>query len=216
MPKGIIFDMDGLLVDSEIISFKMYRALLAHHGILDFTTNDYATNYSGHNELDNMNNLIQTFNLPITTATGLHYVQQIETELLEKGVALKPGAQQLLAFLADHQYLIGLATSSTADRAHLILKQNNIQHYFDTLTFNAEINHGKPAPDIFNKARTKMALAPNDALIFEDSEAGIQAANAANIPVICIPDMHQPAPAILAKAVAVYPNLTAAIAYFEQ
>lgn len=215
MIKATVFDMDGLLLDTEIVSLKMYQELLKQHGITTFTSDIYAENYSGHNAIDNMTNLIDTYQLPITVEEGLAITDVIESELLTTGVNIKPGANDLLAYLKAHNYHIGLATSSTRDRAIMVLEQNNILQYFEEMTFNAEVAHGKPAPDIFTKAMEKLSVSPEETVIFEDSEAGIMAGVASGAQVICIPDMHTPNGELLDKTAATYPDLGQAITFFE-
>ena len=214
MKKAVIFDLDGLLIDSEIISYKMYADLLQKHN-LRFTLDTYARQYSGKNEVTNMQNLIFTYHLPITLEQGLSYVSALEKEYFAKGVPLKPGARELLRFLKHSKVKILLASSSTRERALFVLAQNGIESYFDAMVFGPEIEHGKPAPDIFIKAREKSGEASGDCLVLEDSEAGIRAAYAAGIDVICIPDMKRPDGAFLSAAAAVLPSLLDVPAWLE-
>ena len=206
MKKAVIFDLDGLLIDSEIISYKMYADLLQKHN-LRFTLDTYARQYSGKNEVTNMQNLIFTYHLPITLEQGLSYVSALEKEYFAKGVPLKPGARELLHFLKRRDIKILLASSSTRERALSVLAQHGIENCFDAMVFGPEIAHGKPALDIFIKAREKSGEASADCLVLEDSEAGIRAACAAGIDVICVPDMKRPDGAFLSAAAAVLPSL---------
>lgn len=206
MKKAVIFDLDGLLIDSEIISYKMYADLLQKHN-LRFTLDTYARHYSGKNEVTNMQNLIFTYHLPITLEQGLAYVDALEKGYFAEGVPLKPGARELLHFLKRRDIKILLASSSTRERALSVLAQHGIENCFDAMVFGPEIAHGKPAPDIFIKAREKSGEASADCLVLEDSEAGIRAAYAAGIDVICVPDMKRPDGAFLSAAAAVLPSL---------
>ena len=95
MINAVIFDLDGLLIDSEIISYKIYKEILYPFGY-DFTIEDYAQNFSGKTEVKNVTNLIDTYNLPWTIDEGLDTVLKIENKLLEQGVDLKSGAKELL------------------------------------------------------------------------------------------------------------------------
>ena len=206
MKKAVIFDLDGLLIDSEIISYKMYADLLRKYQFR-FSLERYARQYSGKNEVTNMQNLIFTYHLPITLEQGLSYVSALEKGYFAEGVPLKPGARELLHFLKRRDIKILLASSSTRERALFVLAQNGIENCFDAMVFGPEIAHGKPAPDIFIKAREKSGEASADCLVLEDSEAGIRAAYAAGIDVICVPDMKRPDGAFLSVAAAVLPSL---------
>lgn len=206
MKKAVIFDLDGLLIDSEIISYKMYADLLQKHN-LRFTLDTYVRHYSGKNGVTNMQNLIFTYHLPISLEQGLAYVDALEKGYFAEGVPLKPGARELLHFLKRRDIKILLASSSTRERALSVLAQHGIENCFDAMVFGPEIAHGKPAPDIFIKAREKSGEASADCLVLEDSEAGIRAAYAAGIDVICVPDMKRPDGAFLSVAAAVLPAL---------
>lgn len=206
MKKAVIFDLDGLLIDSEIISYKMYADLLQKHN-LRFTLDTYARHYSGKNGVTNMQNLIFTYHLPISLEQGLAYVDALEKGYFAEGVPLKPGARELLHFLKRRDIKILLASSSTRERALSVLAQHGIENCFDAMVFGPEIAHGKPAPDIFIKAREKSGEASADCLVLEDSEAGIRAAYAAGIDVICVPDMKRPDGAFLSVAASVLPSL---------
>lgn len=139
MKKAVIFDLDGLLIDSEVISHRLYDELLHRYG-KSVTVAEYARDYSG-----------------------------------KTGVA------------------VVLATSSVRERAVEVLTRLGVVQYFDDMVFGTEIERGKPWPDIFLKAAEKAHAAPADCLVLEDSEAGIQAAHAAGIDVLCVPDMKMPA-----------------------
>ena len=191
MIKAVIFDLDGLLIDSEIISYKIYKEILHQFGY-DFSMEEYAQNFSGKTEVKNVTNLIDTYNLPWSVEIGLNNVLKIEREFLAEGVVLKTGAKELLSYLKNKCFKIAIASSSTKDRALTILRQHNIIEYFHEFVFGYEVEKGKPDPDIFLKACDKLSVKPEECLVLEDSEAGIQAAYSANIPVICIPDMKVP------------------------
>ena len=166
MKKAVIFDLDGLLIDSEIISYKMYADLLQKHN-LRFTLDTYARHYSGKNGVTNMQNLIFTYHLPISLEQGLAYVDALEKGYFAEGVPLKPGARELLHFLKRRDIKILLASSSTRERALSVLAQHGIQNCFDAMVFGPEIAHGKPAPDIFIKAREKSGEASADCLVLD-------------------------------------------------
>ncbi|CUO91402.1 haloacid dehalogenase superfamily%2C subfamily IA%2C variant 3 with third motif having DD or ED [Clostridium baratii] len=212
MIKAVIFDLDGLLIDSEIISYKIYKEILNQFGH-DFSMEEYAQNFSGKTEVKNVTNLIDKYSLPWTVEIGLNNVLEIESKFLAQGVTLKTGAKELLEYLKDKCFKIAIASSSTEDRALTILRQHNIIEYFDEFVFGHEVKKGKPNPDIFLKACDKLLERPEECLVLEDSEAGIQAAYSASIPVICIPDMKVPNQHYLDMTKTVLHSLEEVIAY---
>lgn len=213
--KSVIFDLDGLLINSEIVSFEIYKELLAQHQH-DFTLENYAQNYSGRAGTLNMENIIKEYRLPLSIEEGLTHTDGIEEKYVEEGIALMNGALELLDYLKEKKYEISLASSSTRARAFTILKQNGIFDYFSHFTFGPEIENGKPAPDIFLMACEKTGFQKHETLILEDSQSGIQAALSADIPVICIPDMKEPHKDFLNQAEAVLPSLHEVIRWLER
>lgn len=93
------------------------------------------------------------------------------------------------------------------------MRQHNIIEYFDEFVFGNEVEKGKPNPDIFLKACDKISVNPEECLVLEDSESGIQAAYSANISVICIPDMKVPNQYYLNMTKAVLSSLEEVIYY---
>ena len=171
----IIFDLDGLLIDSEIISCRICQDL-TEDCQQHISMETYAQNYSGKTEIHNISTLIEEFNLPISVEEGMAFVALKEKEYLKEGVALKQGARELLTYLKNNQYKMILATSSTGERALSILDQNEVTAYFDYMVFATEVKKSKPNPDIFLKACEYAKEPPENCLVLEDSEAGIQAA----------------------------------------
>ena len=211
---AVIFDLDGLLADTEIISLKVYQELLKDFGI-PFTEETYSREYSGHREEENVQRFLDTYDLPWNFDQTLEKVYELEARILAKGVNLKKGAKNLLAFLQREGILIALATSSVESRARIILDSNGILSLFDHLVFAKDVKRSKPYPDIFLKACSDLNVLPEHCLVLEDSEAGIEAAYRAGIPVICIPDLKMPAQSFLNKTEQVFQDLDAVRDYLE-
>ena len=211
---AVIFDLDGLLADTEIISLKVYQELLKDSGI-PFTEETYSREYSGHREEENVQRFLATYDLPWNFDQTLEKVYELEARILAKGVNLKKGAKNLLAFLQREGIPITLATSSVESRARMILDSNDILSLFDHLVFAKDVKRSKPYPDIFLKACRDLNVLPENCLVLEDSEAGIEAAYRAGIPVICIPDLKIPAQSFLNKTEQVFQDLDAVRDYLE-
>lgn len=215
MKKAVIFDLDGLLIDSEKISYQVFQKLIEpYEGFLDIDT--YVKKYTGHSYKQNLENLIKTYALPLSIEEADQIAQPIAEKLLQQGVPLKSGVKELLEYLKTNSYSIVLATSSNRTRAQELLSNHEILDYFEDAVYGPEIKRGKPYPDIFLKAAQKAEALPENCLILEDSEAGIQAGASAQIPVICIPDMKEPSQKYKDMTVTVLPSLINVIEYLEQ
>ena len=212
--EAVIFDLDGLLADTEIISLKVYQELLRDFGI-PFTEETYSRDYSGHREEENVQRFLDTYDLPWNFDQTLEKVYELEAQILAKGVNLKKGAKNLLTYLQREGIPIALATSSVESRARMILDSNGILSLFGHLVFAKDVKRSKPYPDIFLKACSDLNVLPENCLVLEDSEAGIEAASRAGIPVICIPDLKIPAQFFLNKTEQVFQDLDAVIDYLE-
>ena len=214
MVNAVIFDLDGLLVDTETVSYRILQEILAGFG-RDFTLEEYTGEFCGKPETANAAHLVEAYRLPWTAAEALERIFRREEELHAQGVALKPGAKELLAYLRETGRGIAMASSSTRDRALNLLNQHRIEDYFQQFVFAGEVERGKPAPDVFLRACEKLGEAPENCLVLEDSEAGIRAACAARIPVICVPDLKTPEKRILERAAAVLRSLDEVLPYLS-
>ena len=191
MLRSAIFDLDGLLIDSETVAYHIDRDILRYYGH-DFTLTHYAEKYSGRTILRNMTDFIEEYALPITVEEGIRQYEKWEAEYVRRGIPLKTGARELLAWLKEQGCLISLASSSIESRAKTILDQNGATGYFDFFTFGPEVKNGAAA---------------EDSLVLEDSDAGVRAAVAAGIPVACVPDVALPGKGTLQMATGVFDSL---------
>lgn len=215
MIKAVLFDLDGLLIDSEIISYKIYEEIFGEYGY-PYTLTQYANEYSGKTLMENVTRTIKNGLLPLTKEQLIEKIYEIEGRLIQEGVSLKPGALELLEYLREHQYGVAVATSSIKERALSILKLHEIEAYFQAGVFAEDLTKSKPDPEVFLKAAGKLGRLPEECLVLEDSAAGIEAAYRAGIPVICIPDLKKPAEETLKKAEKVLGSLTEVIGYLEE
>lgn len=216
MIKAIIFDMDGLMIDSEIISYYCYRDLIESYNH-PFTLEDYKKEYPGKSLITSLNFIKDKYHLDYDIEEKVNEFHQLETNYIKQdGIKLKDGLIDLLKYLKTNNYKTIIATSSTPKRVEKILTPHNIMKYFDNIVCSNEVERGKPFPDIFLKACDKLGIKPNEALVLEDSEAGIQAAYDAKIPVICIPDMKYPQDKYVHLVEHIYNSLNDIIPYLKQ
>lgn len=198
----VIFDMDGLLFDTERLFMDMKGRVLAEYGY-EHREEDYIrTIGTAGTKLHEILYEIYGADYP-AEAISRRTRQLVDQRIRQDGPAVKPGIAKLLETLAQAGIPCCVATSSPAATAASYIERAGLASYFSFIIGGDAITHSKPDPEIFLKACGRAGIRPAHALVLEDSGNGILAASAAGIPVICIPDLEEPAPAIADKALAV-------------
>ncbi len=215
MIKAALFDLDGLLIDSEVVYYQMANEMCSQYG-RSLTLEQYVCNHSGRTLVDNVQSYIDLCGMPITVREGMQWTWDREAQITANGIPLKPGAEALLKYLHDHGIKMILATSSLPDRAEQLLRQNNVYHYFSGAVCGTEVKRGKPDPEVFLLAAEKAGEIPSHCLVLEDSENGIRAAYAGGFPVICVPDLKLPDKEVLDMTTAVVKSLDEVIPLLAQ
>lgn len=191
MKKAVIFDMDGLMLNTESLNFACYSEMLAEHHIT--MSQEFYTTLLGKTVKHAFKAMEDEYGVHFELEQALLDVQQrMERIYKEKGVEIKKGLIELLEYLKENQYKTIVATSSHRERLNELLNNAHIIDYFDDFICGDEVKQSKPHPDIFLNACQKLNVSTDEALVLEDSEAGILAAYRGHIDVICIPDMKYP------------------------
>lgn len=214
MKKAVIFDMDGLMIDSERVTYNEYVKKLEQLGHFDFTEELYK-NCLGKNKQGICQVFIDHYGDDFPMDEVWDDVHVWIDESLRAYVPKKKGLEELLKYLKDNQYKTIVATSSGRTRVDEILKNANLTEYFDDSICGDEVTHGKPHPEIFLTACQKLGVTPQEALVLEDSEAGIVAAYDGHIDVICVPDMKYPEPQFVEKVTKIVDSLDQVIDYLK-
>jgi HAD superfamily hydrolase (TIGR01509 family) len=185
---GVIFDMDGLMLDTERIAKIAWKeaALLAGHDMPD----SIFESMIGRTKLDSVTLLKNAFGPDFDFEKTYRECAAIYQDYIaQHGLPLKPGVLELLGDLSARSVPLGVATSTRNPAARLRLEQTGLLGYFSVLVTGDEIVHGKPAPDIYLEAVRRLGLDASISFALEDSPAGVRSAHAADLKVIMVPDL---------------------------
>ncbi|MBQ8589712.1 MAG: HAD family phosphatase [Firmicutes bacterium] len=213
--RAVIFDMDGVIIDSEQLIMRLMIELGVARG-LDRSKLELATRNSlGVNRVVEKKMYEELF--PGIDYDELHgSMGKLYWEHLYAGkLPLKPGVFELLEWLKSHDYLIALATSTKEETARKELELLGVLKYFDTLTCGDMLKKSKPEPDIYLMACDSLGIEPAGSFAVEDSFNGVRSASSAGLFTIMVPDLIQPTEEIRDLTCAVLPSLHDVIEYLK-
>ena len=191
MIKGAVLDMDGLMIDSERIVYENWQRMMDENGY-DYCFEDYKKTVGKRKkEVEKIYRDKFGEDFPYWDfADQCHatYIQRLKTD----GIPTKPGLFALLDFFKANGVKIALATSTSRETATLNLKSTDTLRYFDALVCGNDVINGKPHPEVFLTAAQRLGFSPRDCVAYEDSPTGIQAAHAAGMITVMVPDYLQP------------------------
>ena len=196
-PGAVIFDMDGLMLDTERLAPAAWSEAARAVGVeFDMTL---LPSMVGRSFRDCNALIVERHGEAYPTAELMRaWHVAYDAIVARDGIALKPGLVELLDWLEREDIDKAVATSTRRDRAQTKLAQTRLLHRFTVLVGGDEIARGKPAPDIFLLAAERLSRPPQDCVVLEDSEPGVRAALAAGMTPIMVPDLRPPSPALLA------------------
>ena len=214
MIKAIIFDMYGLMIDIERVTFECYQERLKDMNLT--MDEEFYKTLLGKPIKGIYQRFYDVYGNDFPIQNVIQDVHQLMAERFEtEGVPVKKGLVELLHYLKDNNYKTIVATSSNRDRVDKILAQAKITEFFDDSICGDEVTKGKPNPEVFLKSCQKLGVNVDEAIVLEDSEAGIQASYDANIKVICIPDMKYPEKQYEEKTFKILKDLTEVTVYLK-
>lgn len=187
MHKGVIFDMDGLMFDTERLSSRMWHEILKKYKLP--INEEFIIAIRGLNFESSKNIFHKYYQSDIDFKILKDQKNQMVFDyIMSHGIPVKEGLYELLDFLKDNKIKVALATSSSKAVANKYLEHAGVDSYFNAKVFGDEVSKGKPNPEIFLKALDKLRLKKEEVVILEDSENGINAAINAGIEAFWIPD----------------------------
>ena len=189
MIEAVIFDLDGVLLDSEQVWDEAREQLAKERG--GRWHENAQRDMMGMSSLEWSRYMHDVIGIPEPPEEISREVVERIAKLYREHLPVVPGAREAIARLAA-RWALGLASSSNRELIDLALELLGVKHLFKATVSSEEVARGKPAPDVYLEAARRLGVDPTHAAAIEDSENGLRAANAAGMRVIAIPNQHFP------------------------
>lgn len=184
--SAIIFDMDGVIIDSEPVQMKAMNIAISDYNVqIDEAEWELA---AGRRTRDTIEYLTKKYKITESIENLIEKKNRIYRNLIATDIVMMPDISFVLESLKNSGYLLSIASSSVADDIYLVLNNFSLTQYFDAIVSGDQVKNGKPAPDIFLKAIDKLNTSNVNSVVVEDTFFGVQAAKAAGIRCIAIPN----------------------------
>lgn len=203
--QAVIFDMDGTLIDTERVSQAAWRRAAQDFRIEIPERILHA--FVGCSIPNAMNMIDDEFGDPAFTERLFNRRHEIFDATWEDELELKPGAAEAVAAVRERGLAVALATSSVRDRAITSMERLGLMELFDAAVFDEDIEHHKPAPDVYLVAADHLDIEPAQCVAVEDSFNGVRSGAAAGMRTIMVPDYNEPTPEIRALCAEVLTTL---------
>ena len=187
-PDAVIFDMDGVLVDSEPFGFEALRRVMARYG-LPYGEEENAE-FLGRTTLDSCQILRERHRLPEAAETLADWYVEGMLEQIARGPIPMAGVPEVLRRIRAAGYRMALASSAEVRVIDANLTARGLRPLFDAVVSGTQVARGKPAPDVFLAAAERLGAPPATCLVVEDSRNGLLAAKAAGMRCAVVPCAH--------------------------
>lgn len=186
--KCVIFDMDGVMFDTERLASQIWLQILDKYHLEP--KKEFLDGIKGRNIADSK----MIFDSIYGSKIDFLELKELRNKMLERalrleGVPIKKGLVECLAFLKNKKKVLAIASSSSKQMILDNLNDTNLVSYFDLIVSGEDFKQSKPNPEIFLNVATHFDLKPNECLVIEDSKAGVEAALNAGMQIIWIPDL---------------------------
>lgn len=191
--KAVVFDMDGVIFDSEKLYRKHWLITASEYGIPEDVMLELCDLIAGATKENNERLMKSRFGQDFDYMAFREItLKRMDEEVQRDGVEMKPGVLELFDYLKANDYKIGLATSTQQDRAERNLKRAGLYEKFDAIIYGSMVSRGKPFPDIYEKACEELQVCPDEAIGIEDSINGVISSAKAGLHTIMVVDLVQP------------------------
>ncbi|MEM7257052.1 MAG: HAD family phosphatase [Pseudomonadota bacterium] len=202
LPDAVIFDMDGLLIDTETYSLRGFEHAVTTHGLQDLK--EVFVSLVGTNERHHTDTLQRELShLVDPVAFRQTWVDHYIELTTKHTIPLLSGVRETLVWLHMHSVKTAVATSSTTSAAEKKLRDTEIRDFFHAVVCGDQVENSKPHPDIYLKAGQSINADMSRSIGLEDSVNGVKSAHAAGLNVIQVPNVVPPSDELLALGVTV-------------
>lgn len=192
--EAVIFDMDGVITDTEKYYNRTWPIAFAALGYTDFTREDALAQRSL-NHQDAQKLWGSRYGKDFSFEEVHKYNTKLVLKLMEEeGIQAKPGIDELLTYLREHHIKAAVATATKLERALPRLATVGLENAFDTVISASMVKRGKPHPDVYLYACKELGVAPSHCIALEDSPNGIRSASSAGCITVMVPDLTMPTP----------------------
>ena len=209
----IVFDMDGVLIDSERLVLRSWECVGRELGLGDMR--ELFFRCIGTTHASTQKRFAEIYGDRLDYQDFRDRTRVCYMEFTKNGVPLKPGVMELLSWLKENGWRTAVASSSREANVRRNMEETGMGRYFDILVCGDMLTASKPAPDIYLRACAELCADPQQSYAVEDSRNGILSASAAGMKALLVPDMVPPDDIMRKNAFAVFPDLCAVRAWLE-
>ena len=190
MIKAVIFDMDGLMIETEHLQSISYEEVIKEYGKKPIINENGIVHPVGITARNIWKLLKDKYSIKEDVEILLSKKQKKYIEILKEQIIAKKGLLKLIKILKAHNIKMAVASSSVLEHIKLIVSKLGVRQYFSVLISSEDLKRGKPYPDIFLKAAQNLDVKPSKCLVLEDAEPGVIAGKRANMKVIAVPNQY--------------------------
>lgn len=213
--KAVVFDMDGVLFDTEILCMKSWLAVAERNHLQGME--EVFPKCIGLNSNDSRQIVLEAYGKDFDYPRFREQAAAWQREYLEQyGLPVKPGMEEILDWLKNSHYKVALASSTRSSSVFSHLQQAGIRDAFSVVITGDMVEHSKPRPDIYLLACRELGVKPEEAYAVEDSPNGIRSAYGAGMKAVMVPDMIQPDEEMRRLSTVILKDLREVLAYLKQ